>query len=82
MGKVSEWVKSRKGKKNKAAKNSSLDAEASWEKTIAKTERPQPFECFRCNTEKKSKLRYLWDTSEGIRVICNSCYGFLCSLKK
>ena len=69
-------------------KNSSLDNEQPLvlKKIVAelnmKREFRQPFQCFRCNKSKVSKNTYEWQTSQGVKTICNGCNGFLLSLHK
>ena len=63
-------------------KDKHLDYEANAPKTLIKLDYPQPFYCFRCKSEKKSKLRAVWLTTEGEKIICNGCYGYLMSKEK
>eukprot|EP00956_Cyclotella_meneghiniana_P040457 scaffold195972_cov46-Cyclotella_meneghiniana.AAC.1 len=63
-------------------KNKTLDNESNAQRTKIRSDNATDFDCFRCNASKKSKLRYEWSTSEGIKIVCNGCHGFLCSLSK
>ena len=59
------------------AKNKALDGEAHT--TISKkfTASASAFTCWRCNAEKMSRRKYCWQTSQGTKIICNGCNGFL-----
>eukprot|EP01038_Epipyxis_sp_PR26KG_P007418 gene7418-10110_t len=35
------------------------------------------FSCFRCNQVRVSQLHFDWNTSEGIKTVCNGCYGYM-----
>ncbi|MCP8316395.1 MAG: hypothetical protein H3Z52_10435 [archaeon] len=57
--------------------NRSLDGEASRPKFLKRLPTAMTFLCFRCERNKTSKLQAEWHTSQGIKVICNGCYGEL-----
>ncbi len=61
------------------SKDKHLDQEANAPKTLIKLDDIPSFYCFRCKSEKKSKLRVVWHTTEGKKIICNGCYGYLLS---
>ena len=64
-------------------KDKTLDNEAKSRRVKIRSEVvATDFECFRCNVPKKAKLRYEWSTSEGTKIVCNGCHGFLCSQSK
>jgi hypothetical protein len=54
-------------------KNKHLDGQASQEKRRIVAEKAEEFYCFRCGVTKKSKNKYEWHTTEGIKIICNGC---------
>ena len=62
--------------------NKSLDGEI-LTSTInrVKLEVNETFMCFRCNSEKVSRSKYEWITSEGLKIICNGCNGNLIAHK-
>ena len=73
------------GKKQKAAndsKRTELDSEASTKRTLVKSAACSEFECYRCSAPKHSKSKYEWQTTEGSKIVCNGCHGFLCSLSE
>lgn len=72
----------KRGRSEVNIKNKSLDREASAPRVKIRHDSATDFDCFRCNTPKKAKLMYEWSTSEGKKVVCNGCHGFLCSLSK
>lgn len=39
----------------------------------------EEFFCFRCNENRSSKNKYEWNTSAGVKIICNGCNGNLLS---
>ena len=41
---------------------------------------PNSFTCGRCQSDKTSKIQVRWlQAGNPDKVICNGCYGFLCS---
>ena len=43
----------------------------------------QSFTCERCQSGKTAKVQVRWNQEDGVvKVICNGCYGFLCSQAK
>ena len=61
--------------------NKSLDHdECNQPRTKLRGSQAEPFFCFRCNREKTAKLRFEWHTSQGTKIICNGCHGFLTSI--
>lgn len=66
-----------------APPNKTLDYECKQPRTKIRLEQAEAFFCFRCNCEKKSKLRFEWHTTqEGSKIICNGCNGFLNSISR
>ena len=63
-------------------KNLSLDEQAYKQRKKTKNEAESSFHCFRCNIEKKSTIKYEWNTSEGVKVLCNGCNGNLTAMTK
>lgn len=63
-------------------KDTHLDIESDRPKEIIRLKEAEEFFCFRCNTTKKSKIKVIWNTSEGDKIICNGCYGLLISKTK
>lgn len=63
-------------------KDTSLDNEASSPRVKIPFGIATDFFCFRCNIPKKAKKSYEWYTSEGTKIVCNGCNGFLCSKSK
>ena len=61
-------------KKRKKDKNFSLDEEAYKQRKKVKGE-DKSFHCYRCNIEKRNTNRYEWNTSGGVKLICNGCNG-------
>ena len=69
-------------KKMKKDKNLSLDEQAYKQIKKTKNEAESSFHCFRCNIKKKSTIKYEWNTSEGVKVLCNGCNGNLTAMTK
>lgn len=67
-------------RESREKKDKSLDGEG-LTATIRKihSETIEDFFCFRCNENRSSKNKYEWDTSEGMKIICNGCNGNLLS---
>lgn len=63
-------------------KDNHLDGQASSGKVMIRNDAPEEFYCFRCRTNKKAKLRAEWETTEGVKVICNGCYGELIAITR
>lgn len=63
-------------------KNKTLDDEYNAPRTLTRTQKATDFFCFRCQVPKKSKLQSKWETSDGIKTICNGCHGLLSSLSQ
>mmetsp|Transcript_21984 Transcript_21984/g.30528 ORF Transcript_21984/g.30528 Transcript_21984/m.30528 type:complete len:81 (-) Transcript_21984:30-272(-) len=70
----------RPNKKQKKQKRKELDSEAGKQKDSTVLDSIIEFECWRCNCMKKSKSKFTWHTSQGEKIICNGCNGFLISL--
>lgn len=79
MGFFSDKKRARAGADTK---NKTLDNEAGARRAKIRSENATEFDCFRCNAPKKAKMRYEWSTSEGTKIVCNGCHGFLCSISK
>jgi hypothetical protein len=62
------------------SKDRHLDNQASRKKNLLRSDKAEEFYCFRCNADKKSKLRAEWHTTEGVKIICNGCYGELVAM--
>lgn len=71
--------KRKRGSGENVATNNSLDSQARNKRTRIKDNATTDFHCFRCNQPKRSKSMYKWSTSEGAKIVCNGCHGFLCS---
>ena len=71
-------------KKKAARGNHELDKENMQSRTKVRLDAAETFFCFRCDKDKKAKLRFEWPTSQGVKIICNGCHGLLNSrgLKK
>ena len=39
------------------------------------------FQCWRCAVAKNSKQYYEWKTSQGVKEVCNGCYGNLLAMR-
>lgn len=54
-----------------------LDGEFAKEIKQIKEERTEHFSCWRCQSEKTSRIHFLWSTSQGVKTLCNGCNGQL-----
>jgi len=63
-------------------KDKHLDSQAMQEKKHIAAETAEEFYCFRCCVTKKSKNKYEWHTTEGIKTICNGCNGELAAISR
>ena len=67
-------------RETKEKKNKSLDEEGLvGEIKKIHTEEIETFFCFRCQEDRCSKNKYEWETSDGVKIICNGCNGNLLS---
>lgn len=48
---------------------------------IKKHQLLQAFVCWRCDKVKQTNIKVQWNTSEGVKTICNTCYSNLCTMK-
>jgi hypothetical protein len=51
-----------------------LDADISLGLTLLSSTEVHFFSCYRCNTEKKGKQRATWNTRDGPKIVCFSCF--------
>jgi hypothetical protein len=72
----------KKRKIDKVDKDKSLDTEAGATRSAIVMIKATDFHCFRCDCSKKAKRTYVWKTSQGNKVVCNGCHGFLTTLAR